>query len=97
MIPIGYDSFVQQEAVVMILPPNSSSAKRLVRKAEEEGRLFDTTAGRKTRGVIVAVKDHFSFVILTSFQPETLRLRLTRRHTKKGKDVFSYEGSGGEG
>ena len=78
MIPIGYDSFIQKEAVVLILPSNSSSAKRLIRKAEEEGRLFDITAGRKTRSVLIAVKDEKILVILATFQPETLKDKSNR-------------------
>jgi regulator of extracellular matrix RemA (YlzA/DUF370 family) len=94
MISIGYDSFVQKETVVLILPPNSSTAKRLIKKAEEEGRLFDTTAGRKTRGVIVAAKDKAVFIILTAFQPETLKSRFNHKHTKTGEeDAFSYGGA----
>lgn len=78
MIAIGYDSFVQKKTVVLILPPYSSFAKRLIRKAEEEGRLFDITAGRKTRSVMIAVKDEKILVILAAFQPETLKDKFNR-------------------
>ena len=90
MTAIGYDSFVQKETVVLILPSNSSSAKRLIRKAEEEGRLFDTTAGRKTRGVIVAAKDGSVFTILTAFQPETLKCRFNQKHAKTATDEDTF-------
>jgi len=83
MIPIGYDSFIQKETVVLILPPNSSSAKRLIRSAEEGQRLFDTTSGHRTRGVLVT-KDRF--VILTPIQPETLRVRFNKFEPGEGKE-----------
>ncbi len=92
MMPIGYGSFIQKQLVVLIFPSHSSFAKRLIRKAGREGRLLDTTAGRRTRSLIVAVRDCQFFVTLSAFHPETLKWRFNKRHTRtgKGKNVLSY-------
>ncbi len=46
--------------------------KRLREDARNEGRLIDTTQGRKTRSILVTDSNH---VILSSIQPDTISQR----------------------
>ncbi len=87
MKPIGYEAYVERANAVYIFPEDSSFMKRCIRKAEEEGRLFDATAGHKTRSVLIAIKEKVITITLTAVEPDTLRNKIdvTKPHgTKEG-------------
>ena len=72
LINIGFGNYVLAKRVVSIVNPSSSPMKRLREKARNEGRLIDTTQGRKTRSILVTDSNH---VILSSIQPDTISQR----------------------
>ena len=71
LINIGFGNYVLAKRVVSIVNP-SSPMKRLREDARNEGRLIDTTQGRKTRSILVTDSNH---VILSSIQPDTISQR----------------------
>ena len=72
-ISIGHGNTVAASRIVAVVTPESSPVKRLIQDAKEDGRAIDTTAGRKTRAVLIADTGH---VILCALQPETVTARL---------------------
>ncbi len=72
LINIGFGNYVLAKRVVSIVNPSSSPMKRLREDARNEGRLIDTTQGRKTRSILVTDSKH---VILSSIQPDTISQR----------------------
>ncbi len=69
LINIGFGNMVIAERIVAVVSSESAPIKRIIREAEEKGRLINATYGRRTRSVIVADSGH---VILSSLQPETI-------------------------
>ncbi len=72
-INIGHGNMIAAARIVAILSPDSSPVKRLIQDAKEEGRAVDTTAGKKTRAVLLADTGH---VILSGLSAETVSARL---------------------
>lgn len=72
LINIGFGNYVLAKRVISIVNPSSSPMKRLREDARNEGRLIDTTQGRKTRSILVTDSNH---VILSSIQPDTISQR----------------------
>ncbi|MCX8059040.1 MAG: DUF370 domain-containing protein [Spirochaetes bacterium] len=66
---IGLGSYVNKNKVVCILSPDGNAAKRLKEYAKKNHLLYDATAGRKTRAIIVTEANQ---VILSAIQVETL-------------------------
>lgn len=79
LINIGFGNFVVAERVIVVVGPASSPMRRLREDAREEGRLVDATQGRKTRSILVTDSNH---VILSSLQPETIRLRMGQENAQ---------------
>ena len=90
---IGYGSDVPAEFVRLILHPANPAAigpdpvwsaplKRLIDRAEAEGRLVRANKGRRTRAVIITDSNH---VVLSGVSPETLKARFQeeRRYEMK--------------
>lgn len=75
LIHIGFGNIVISDRVVAIISPESAPIKRIIREAEESGKLVNATYGRKTRAVIVTDSDH---IILSALQPETISNRLVQ-------------------
>jgi len=92
MKPIGCRAYVERGSAVYIFPADSSFMKRRIKKAEEEGRLFDATAGHKTRSVLIAIKDKVITITLTATEPGTLRNKIdvTKPHGRK-EEMFQDE------
>ena len=75
LIHIGFGNIVISDRVIAIISPESAPVKRIIREAEENGKLVNATYGRKTRAVIVTESDH---IILSALQPETISNRLVQ-------------------
>ena len=75
LINIGFGNIVLSEKVVAIISPESAPIKRVIREAEEKGKLINATYGRRTRAVLVTDSDH---IILSALQPETISNRLVQ-------------------
>lgn len=73
LIHIGFGNIVISDRVVAVISPESAPIKRIIREAEESGKLVNASYGRKTRAVIVTDSDH---IILSALQPETISNRL---------------------
>jgi len=67
-VNIGYGNMVAAEKIVAIVNPDAAPIKRLVAENRTTGRIVDATQGRKTRAVIFTA----DYIILSSFQPETI-------------------------
>ncbi len=72
LINIGFGNIVLSEKVVAVISPESAPIKRVIREAEEKGKLINATYGRRTRAVLVTDSDH---IILSALQPETISNR----------------------
>ncbi len=70
---IGHGNFLIVDRIVAILESGSLPMKRLREKAVEENCLIDSTAGRKTRSLIILDSTH---VVLSALAPQTLQERL---------------------
>lgn len=73
LINIGFGNVVIANRVVAVISPESAPIKRIIREAEENGKLVNATYGRRTRAVIVTDSDH---IILSALQPETISGRV---------------------
>ncbi len=72
-INIGRGNMIAAARIVAVLTPDSSPVKRLIQDAKEDGRAVDTTAGKKTRSVLLADTGH---VILSGLSADTVSARL---------------------
>ena len=75
LINIGFGNIVLADRVIAIISPESAPIKRIIREADERGKLINATYGRKTRAVIITDSDH---IILSALQPETVSNRLNQ-------------------
>ena len=75
LINIGFGNIVPAEKVVAIISPESAPIKRVMREADDRGKLINATYGRRTRAVIVMESDH---IVLSALQPETISNRLNQ-------------------
>ncbi|MDD6214608.1 MAG: DUF370 domain-containing protein [Firmicutes bacterium] len=75
LINIGFGNIVLANRVIAIISPESAPIKRIIREADERGKLINATYGRKTRAVIITDSDH---IILSALQPETVSNRLNQ-------------------
>ncbi len=78
LINIGFGNIVPADKVIAIISPESAPIKRVVREADEKGKLINATYGRRTRAVLVTNSDH---IILSALQPETISNRLNQEET----------------
>ena len=79
LINIGFGNIVPADKVVAIISPESAPIKRVMREADEKGKLINATYGRRTRAVIVTASDH---IILSALQPETISNRLNQEESQ---------------
>ncbi len=74
LINIGFGNVVIASRVVAVISPESAPVKRIIREAEEKGKLVNATYGRRTRAVIVTDSDH---IVLSALQPDTVAGRIS--------------------
>ena len=72
LLNLGFGNFVVAVRVVAVVNALSAPMRRLREDAKQNGRLIDTTQGRKTRSLIITDSNH---VILSAVQAETMRQR----------------------
>lgn len=73
LINIGFGNVVLSDRIVAVISPESAPVKRIIREAEEKGKLVNATYGRRTRAVVVTDSDH---IVLSALQPETIAGRI---------------------
>ena len=69
LLYLGKDGVIAAERILVITGVESAPIKRLVRWAEERGKVIDVTCGRKRRAVIVLDTGH---LVLASQSPEAV-------------------------
>lgn len=74
LINIGFGNVVLSNRIIAVISPESAPVKRIIREAEEKGKLVNATYGRRTRAVVVTDSDH---IVLSALQPETIAGRIT--------------------
>ena len=72
-INIGFGNIVIYSRIVSVISPESAPVKRIIKDAEDRGKLINATFGRRTRAVIITDSDH---IILSAIQPETISARI---------------------
>ncbi|HAL63129.1 MAG: DUF370 domain-containing protein [Firmicutes bacterium] len=72
-VNIGFGNIVISSRIISVISPESAPVKRIMKDAEERGKLVNATFGRRTRAVIVTDSDH---IILSALQPETISARI---------------------
>lgn len=72
-VNIGFGNIVISSRIISVISPESAPVKRIIKDAEERGKLVNATFGRRTRAVIVTDSDH---IILSALQPETISARI---------------------
>jgi regulator of extracellular matrix RemA (YlzA/DUF370 family) len=81
LIHVGFGSIINMGRVLAIIDPDSAPIKRLIQQAREEGRLIDTTYGRKTKALIVLDTGH---LLTAALEPRTLMRRVRDEREAKG-------------
>lgn len=69
VVSMGYENYIDKKRVIAVLNIDSSPAKRLVKRAEENGILIDCTAGRKRKSIILT---DCNTVFITAKNPNTI-------------------------
>ena len=80
LINVGFGNLVVAERIVSIAGFDTQPVKRLAQDAKAEGRLVDTTYGRKTKAIILTDS---GYVIASALQPETLAGRISEAESKE--------------
>ena len=73
LISIGYNVFVQSDAIVDIVDRESARVKRLTGAAAQSGMLINVTGGRRTGSILLLKSNH---VVLSALRPEIIKSRL---------------------
>lgn len=74
LVNIGFGNVVLSDRIIAVISSESAPVKRIIREAEEKGKLVNATYGRRTRAVVVTDSDH---IVLSALQPETIAGRIT--------------------
>ncbi|MBR2040636.1 MAG: DUF370 domain-containing protein, partial [Clostridia bacterium] len=56
LINIGFGNMVNVSRIITIVSPESAPIKRIIGDAKEKGTLIDATHGRRTKAVIIMLK-----------------------------------------
>jgi len=84
LLHIGFNGVVAANRILVIASPDSAPIKRLIRTANEQGKILNMTHGRKTKAAIVLDSGH---VVLSALQPETIASRLRQQREKWPQNV----------
>ena len=79
-VNIGFGNIVISSRIISVISPESAPVKRIIKDAEERGKLVNATFGRRTRAVIVTDSDH---IILSALQPETISARILQEEEEQ--------------
>lgn len=80
MLHIGFGGVVAANRILAIISPDSAPIKRMVREANDAGRIIDMTYGRRTKSVIVLDTGHLA---LAALQPDTIVGRLRQQRERE--------------
>lgn len=79
-VNIGFGNIVIASRIVSVISPESAPVKRIIKDAEERGKLINATFGRRTRAVIITDSDH---IVLSALQPETVSARILQEEEEQ--------------
>ena len=82
LVHVGFGSIINMNRVLAIVDPDSAPIKRMIQQARDDGRLIDTTYGRKTKALIVLDSGH---LLTAALEPRTLMRRLRAGDDIKGE------------
>jgi len=82
MLHIGFGGVVAANRILAIISPDSAPVKRMIREANDAGRIIDMTYGRRTKAVIVLDTGHLA---LAALQPDTIVGRLRQQREKEAE------------
>ncbi len=82
MLHIGFGGVVAANRILAIVSPYSAPVKRMIREANDAGRIIDMTYGRRTKAVIVLDTGHLA---LAALQPDTIVGRLRQQREKEAE------------
>ena len=80
MLHIGFGGVVAANRILAVISPDSAPIKRMVREANDAGRIIDMTYGRRTKSVIVLDTGHLA---LAALQPDTIVGRLRQQRERE--------------
>ena len=83
LLNIGFGNSVNTAKITAVVSPEAAPVKRMVQAAKEEGRIIDTTLGRRTKAVLVMEEGH---IVLSALQPETIAKRFSSGNDFEGKE-----------
>lgn len=72
LLSIGYENYVLDNIISLIVSSNTSPIKKRIEDAKKENLLIDATFGKKTRSVIVTVDN---YLLTTTLLAETISKR----------------------
>lgn len=78
LLNVGFGNCINTDKLLAILWTDAAPVKRLISLAKEENKLYDATAGRKTKSVLCMENGYY---ILSALQPDTLSKRLESSQT----------------
>jgi regulator of extracellular matrix RemA (YlzA/DUF370 family) len=73
MFDVGFKNFVDRDRILLIMRPNSSKAKRIIKEALLSRKLINCTNGRKTGSLLILNTYH---LILSPLKFSSLNKRL---------------------
>ncbi len=73
LVNVGFGNLVAAERIVAVAGYDSQPIKRLAQDAKAEGRMIDTTYGRRTKSILVTDS---GYLVASSLQPETIQGRI---------------------
>ena len=79
-INIGFGNIVIASRIVGVISPESAPVKRIIKDAEERGKLINATFGRRTRAVIITDSDH---IVLSALQTDTITERIQKEEEEQ--------------
>lgn len=78
MVHVGYNHYIKVDKIVSIASTQKYMPvpiTRAVRKAQDEGRAIDLTAGRKTKSVIFTTS---GYIVLSAMESRTIVQRISK-------------------
>jgi extracellular matrix regulatory protein A len=75
MFNIGFDTFVPDDSVLLMISPNTAPIKRKIEEAKKGNQFIDATFGKKKRCVVIMKN---GYVILSAISAETLVKRFNQ-------------------
>ena len=70
---VGFKNYVDKDRILLVMPPNTSKAKRIIKEALLSRKLINCTNGRKTGSLLILNTYH---LILSPLKCSSLNKKL---------------------